>query len=302
MGADGGSIPRRNELVKTKQKEQKADPHILAITQWFFCALSRQPLQQPIVSCGLGKLYNKDAVLQYLIDKAAFGEASAVCPHIASLKDVVTLNLMPNPSGNASAANDVPVTAIAASGDPTMTAQFICPVSGREMNGKSRFSYLWSCGCVFAEQAFRMVPSTVCMTCSRPFSASDDVIPLNPRPEELETLRALLPARKKASKKAKKLAADNGDEPKSDQTVDKAKSNGDSVKSLKRKLEADSQRPQRMQKVDLTLPNLDHLAQAAATSAQKSAAIKSIYAKKDPNAGQSAVCTDYMTRTFTRYA
>jgi len=43
-------------------------------------------LQEPIVSCALGKLYNKDAVLEYLLDKSSYGDGEVICGHIRSLK------------------------------------------------------------------------------------------------------------------------------------------------------------------------------------------------------------------------
>jgi hypothetical protein len=41
MGNDGGSIPRRNELVKEKKKDPKADERVQTIARWFYCALSK---------------------------------------------------------------------------------------------------------------------------------------------------------------------------------------------------------------------------------------------------------------------
>lgn len=46
----------------------------------------QRPLQEPIVSCALGKLYNKDSVLEYLLDKSAYGDGEKICGHIRSLK------------------------------------------------------------------------------------------------------------------------------------------------------------------------------------------------------------------------
>ena len=43
-------------------------------------------LQEPIVSCALGKLYNKDAILEYLLDKSSYGDGEVICGHIRSLK------------------------------------------------------------------------------------------------------------------------------------------------------------------------------------------------------------------------
>ena len=49
------------------------------------CAQQR-PLQEPIVSCDLGKLYNKDALIEFLLDRSAFGDGDEICGHIRSLK------------------------------------------------------------------------------------------------------------------------------------------------------------------------------------------------------------------------
>ena len=48
--------------------------------------LSQRKLQEPIVSCALGKLYNKDSIIEYLLDKAAYGDGERICGHIRSLK------------------------------------------------------------------------------------------------------------------------------------------------------------------------------------------------------------------------
>lgn len=40
MGADGGSIPDRRDLVKTKGKTEKTDKALLR-ERFFFCALSK---------------------------------------------------------------------------------------------------------------------------------------------------------------------------------------------------------------------------------------------------------------------
>jgi hypothetical protein len=41
MGNDGGSIPRRIELVKEKQKDVKQNPNLQREAAWFYCALSK---------------------------------------------------------------------------------------------------------------------------------------------------------------------------------------------------------------------------------------------------------------------
>lgn len=38
------------------------------------------------MSCLLGKLYNKDAIIEYLLDNSAYGDGEEICGHIRSLK------------------------------------------------------------------------------------------------------------------------------------------------------------------------------------------------------------------------
>jgi hypothetical protein len=120
MGNDGGSIPDRRDLVRNKPKAEQADKANQTRARWFFCALSKvcvrlsrkqdatggdrvtstnqlcfvrkqRPLQEPIVSCDLGKLYNKDALIEFLLDRSAFGDGEEICGHIRSLKVRVVL-------------------------------------------------------------------------------------------------------------------------------------------------------------------------------------------------------------------
>lgn len=55
MGADGGTIPKRCELVKKKKKKEKLDKNVANATRWRLCRLSQEPLKRPIVACKLGK-------------------------------------------------------------------------------------------------------------------------------------------------------------------------------------------------------------------------------------------------------
>ncbi|ESK91294.1 hypothetical protein Moror_2839 [Moniliophthora roreri MCA 2997] len=218
MGNDGGSIPDRRDLVKTKAKAEQADKANQTRARWFFCALSKEP----IVSCALGKLYNKDSILEYLLDKSVYGDGERICGHIRSLKDVKTLTLTPNSSVSSAPSND----------DSAERAKFICPFSLKEMNGAQPFLYIWTCGCVFSQAGLKTMASNsptppkeeekdatstqvdLCPQCSAKYSKADDVILLNPPPEEeqklreaMERRRALEPIKPKKSKKRK-----NGDD------------------------------------------------------------------------------------------
>ncbi|CAO3695882.1 unnamed protein product [Rhizopus microsporus] len=66
MGNDGGSFQDARDV--------KINPDLERIAAWLHCALSKLPLEQPVVSCGLGKLYNQNAIIEYLLDRNAYGD------------------------------------------------------------------------------------------------------------------------------------------------------------------------------------------------------------------------------------
>ena len=155
--------------------------------------MSQAPLKAPIVGCEMGRIYNKEELLTRLLDRAA--EPSIA--HIKSLKDFKELNLTPNPGFKQKGAD---------LGDAyidNQTSEYICPVTSIEMNGKYRFSFIWSCGCVLSERALKEVKSEVCHKCGKPFN-DDDVIPLNPPEEDQDDIRSSMIARRAAAKAAKK--------------------------------------------------------------------------------------------------
>lgn len=59
------------------------DKSSVQLYRWRNCHLTQEVLRPPIVACGMGLLYNKESVLQYLVNKTPFPEASA---HIKNLK------------------------------------------------------------------------------------------------------------------------------------------------------------------------------------------------------------------------
>lgn len=70
------------------------------------------------------------------------------------------LNLTPNPAfdGNKAKKGDCYTD--------ERKSPYICPLIGLEMNGKYKFCFLWSCGCVMSERALKEVKSKVgiCIT------------------------------------------------------------------------------------------------------------------------------------------
>ncbi|XP_038208287.1 replication termination factor 2 [Zerene cesonia] len=195
MGCDGGTIPRRDELVRLKKKPEQKDKDAERSFKWRNCALSQQPLQEPVVACGLGRLYSKSSVLEALLDKESKPES---INHIKNLKDIKDLKLTKNPAYKKTEHTDGAV------GEGS--APYICPISGLEMTGKFRFIFLWSCGCVLAERALKEVRQNLCHMCQQPFT-ENDVVVLNGMDEDIEKLKEKMAVRV-SSRKSKKSKAD----------------------------------------------------------------------------------------------
>ncbi|XP_075880961.1 replication termination factor 2 isoform X2 [Nelusetta ayraudi] len=202
MGCDGGTIPKRHELVKGPKKVEKVDKNAEMVAKWKYCALSQEKLRRPIVACEMGRLYNKDAIIEYLLDKSAERPNAEAVVHIRGMKDIKDLILTDNPEWEGERRN--------AKGDKyeDNCGMFICPVVGLEMNGKHRFCYLQTCGCVFSDRAMKEVKTEICHKCGDPFK-NEDVVILNGTKEEVQKLRVQMEEKraKAKTKKSKKSKA-----------------------------------------------------------------------------------------------
>lgn len=192
MGCDGGTIPRRDELVRVKKKPEAKDKDSELAFKWRCCAITQETLQQPIVVCHLGKLYSKIPLIEALLDRSTLPD---FCKHIKSLKDVKDLKLTNNPEftkdeGKKEGAID------------HRAAPYICPVLGLEMSGKFRFVALWSCGCVFSERALKEIGTKNCHKCTKPFE-DDDVVIINGNEEDSVVMRSRMEVRQLKNKKNK---------------------------------------------------------------------------------------------------
>lgn len=195
MGGDGGSIPGRQDLVRMKKKKEVLDKNEELAATWRHCALSHNLLRPPMVACEKGKLFNKEAVLEFLLDRGD-NEAGQ---HIRTLKDVKPLNLTPNP-----AFKDYGKEAlIGGEAVDYGNAMFICPVIGLEMNGRWRFVFYWNCGCVVSEKAYHELKSDKCHKCGLPTSV-DDVIVINGNAEDVVKMESKMAARRERAKIEKK--------------------------------------------------------------------------------------------------
>lgn len=199
-----------NQLQKDKEAE-------LAF-KWRHCTIKQLPLQPPVVGCALGRLYSKESVLEGLLDRNTLPESAQ---HIKTLKDIKNLNLTSNPAfeGNKAKKGDCYID--------ERKSPYICPLIGLEMNGKYKFCFLWSCGCVMSERALKEVRSKVgsfiisiiikrnilrflcynvfqiCHQCQQPFTETDIVI-INAEGDDLKLMEENMTQRKTAQKRSKK--------------------------------------------------------------------------------------------------
>ena len=195
MGCDGGTIPKRDELVRTKKKKEEKDKNADLVAKWKYCAISSNKLSNPIVSCELGRLYNKDKVIEYLLNKEA--PNSSLLSHVRNLKDIVTLKLTFKQGY-------IEKESTGYQESDTQDSKYVCPIVGLEMNGKYKFCYIRSCGCVLSERAIKEVKTENCLVCNKPF-VDDDLIIINGNDQEVEDLKKRMIERRNKAKELKKL-------------------------------------------------------------------------------------------------
>lgn len=180
MGNDGGSIPTRRELVKSAAKnptisdlKEKQKEHLAH--RWSQCPLSHRALVKPVVADYAGDLYNKDAIIQYLLpdnvstlDKA---EAEAFLQgRVKSLKDIVEVLF--------EVEHD----------EKNNVDRWICPVTGKELGPTVKTVYLVPCGHAFSSEAVKEMKSSECAQCGKQYESPRDVLPILPMSEEDKTL------------------------------------------------------------------------------------------------------------------
>lgn len=215
MGNDGGSIPTRRELVKsaarnptTTDLKEKQKEHLAH--RWSQCPLSHKALVKPIVADYTGDLYNKDAIIQYLLpdDVSSLdkGEAETFLQgRVKGLKDVVEVQFEVERDEKAN------------------VDRWVCPVTGKELGPAVRAVYLVPCGHAFSGEAIKEVKSSECVQCGTRFENSRDVLPILPtgevekrlvveRMEELKGLGLTHSLKKDKSGKKRKVREVNGEE------------------------------------------------------------------------------------------
>ncbi|RLN58710.1 hypothetical protein BBJ29_001589 [Phytophthora kernoviae] len=190
MGNDGGVIAVKRKFMRhanIKARSEKADQEALRQECTRTCALSSEPLREPVVACKIGNLYNKQAVLEHLLAHSMPERFQ----HVTSLKDVVTCRV-----SYEKGAEDAP---------------WSCPITMMEFNGKQPFVVLFSCGCVLSERALKAVTTTECLVCGKPFKETD-VVTLLPSEEEYEAAQKQLMEKRAKKNKKKKTKNKEGDQ------------------------------------------------------------------------------------------
>jgi len=202
MGCDGGTIPTRGELVKTKKKPEQLSKETELSVKWQHCAVSQEPLRQPVVACRLGNLFNKEALIEYLLTKTSGAQGDSKLDHIRGLRDIKELRLTPNPAYREESDTKAGAGSTVGRG---IVSKFICPVTGLEMNGRFGFCYVRGCGCVLSERALQEVKDVSgCLLWGGAFNPSDDIITINGDAEQVEKLKEKLEAEKSVAKANKK--------------------------------------------------------------------------------------------------
>ncbi|RPB20214.1 hypothetical protein L211DRAFT_841891, partial [Terfezia boudieri ATCC MYA-4762] len=195
MGNDGGSIPTRRELVKSASRskthsEVRDSQSQSSQYHWTYCALSKRPLASPIVADHLGRLYNKDAMIEWLLKGLeAFGDGEEVLKGrgVSGLKDVVGVQfqVLESTPGEESNGNG----ALEQTEGGERKERWMCPVTRKELGPGVRAVYLVPCGCAFTESAIKETAGhkkeggdAECLQCGKPYN-SRDIININPTVE-----------------------------------------------------------------------------------------------------------------------
>ncbi|KAM0186356.1 hypothetical protein ACHAPA_002935 [Fusarium lateritium] len=170
MGNDGGSIPKRRELVKNAARapttsELKATALESLAHAWAHCALSGDTLDvDTLVSDWRGRLYNYEAMLKGLMPSDEPVEVTPASLGIKSLRDVVKLKVSKN-------------------GD-----NLVCPISMKELGPAVKTVYLVPCGHVFADAAMKEIQEKACPECGVEFTQDNVITVLAASKEDVERL------------------------------------------------------------------------------------------------------------------
>ena len=232
MGADGGTSATNRKYLRAAKSASngpsRTDEENKRAEALTTCALSGAALVAPICADKLGRLYNKEAVLHFLLQDKAVRQADKQFSHIRKMKSVVVCHFTaassPSSSSSSSSSSSASSSSASSSSTTTTTApsaeetkedqeedpnalKVICPVTLRPMNQKNPFVIVWSSGQVYSAQAVRELPDA----CGLSANHTSIIIPLAPTATQLEALQLEVSnANKKRKRKHKGSASSSG--------------------------------------------------------------------------------------------
>ncbi|KAK6343707.1 hypothetical protein TWF730_011297 [Orbilia blumenaviensis] len=313
MGNDGGSIPTRRELVKspTRQKttsELRSQSSQNAEYHWSFCPLSKRPLASPVVSDSLGRLFNKDAVIEWLLSPWRFGDGEEVmkASGFKGLKDVVDVKFEiaedGEEDGNSGGSGDKVVNGgiMNANGKSGRTEVWVCPVTRKELGAGTHTVYLVPCGHAFAEAAVKEIKEDTCLVCTEKFDKENGIVKINPTEEkDIEFLKqrkekllaaGLTHSLKKISTKKRKGKGKDGDDKDGEKKKDSEK--------IKKEESKEKMKPSTASDIaSKVLGDVEQRAKRRKLGMSEN--VKSLFTNDKDESGKKAKDSDFMTRGFS---
>lgn len=186
-GRYSASLGEMNSYIQMVSEDVGVGPmerHRIRMSQ---CYLSQESLREPVVACRLGNLYNKEAVINALLNKSM----PSALAHIKALKDVKHCQLTWEEAGESVLTS---MTTVKERGQK----KIVCPMTKADLNtGGARAVCIWTTGAVVSAKCLKELKMTECPVTGKAFDPEQDVIPLAPDADELTKLRERLPVRKR---------------------------------------------------------------------------------------------------------
>ena len=168
---------RQQTASEAKESQQEQLEH-----QWSTCMITQELLATPVVADCMGFLYNKAAILEYLlpsddpdVEQLKFDQSKLLGGRVKTMRDVVELRLQEEE-------------------DKDAKRRWVCPISNKELGASVRSSYIVPCGHVFADVALKAVSDEKCLQCNEPYAAENVISILPTSIADRERLRARMDA------------------------------------------------------------------------------------------------------------
>ncbi|KAK9797356.1 hypothetical protein WJX73_001887 [Symbiochloris irregularis] len=223
MGLDGGTYITRSDVLRGQswalaqqdtsrstrggsvstsgaQQGRQPEQDSVRAARWSTCTLTGEPLREPVAADFLGSLYNKEALLEFLLVRAGvvvseeaqhryanqLRQSGVALDHLQSTRDMFAVQL-PGPSTSA---------VVQEGGGSGKLPCYECPINYVRCD-RQPFSAIVGCGHVLSNRAIQQATDEQCPVCGASFDRELDIIAINGSAEAVERLTELLPARRK---------------------------------------------------------------------------------------------------------